>query len=66
LTGQRPTGVGRGDTVTVMLSNTPPMVQAHYGVPMASGAVLHSLNTRTDAAPPTRRGRGSAICHSPT
>ncbi|GGH43985.1 AMP-binding protein [Frigidibacter albus] len=43
-------GVGRGDTVTVMLSNTPPMVQAHYGVPMANGAVLHSLNTRTDAA----------------
>ena len=43
-------GVGRGDTVTVMLSNTPPMVQAHYGVPMANGAVLHSLNTRSDAA----------------
>ena len=43
-------GVGRGDTVTVMLSNTPPMVQAHYGVPMANGAVLHALNTRSDAA----------------
>lgn len=43
-------GVGRGDTATVMLSNTPPMVQAHYGVPMADGAVLHALNTRSDTA----------------
>src|SRR5690606_39353506 len=41
-------GVGKNDTVTVMLSNTPPMLEAHYGVPMA-GAVLHSLNTRLDA-----------------
>ncbi len=32
-----------------MLSNTPSMLEAHYGVPMA-GAVLHSLNTRLDAA----------------
>ena len=42
-------GIGRGDTVSVMLANTPPMIEAHYGVPMA-GAVLHSLNTRLDAA----------------
>ena len=42
-------GIGRGDTVSVMLSNTPPMLEAHYGVPMA-GAVLHSMNTRLDAA----------------
>jgi fatty-acyl-CoA synthase len=41
--------VGPGDTVTVMLANTPPMIEAHYGVPM-TGAVLHSLNTRLDAA----------------
>ncbi|MGI9382683.1 MAG: acyl-CoA synthetase [Methyloligellaceae bacterium] len=41
-------GMGRGDTVTVMLHNTPPMLEAHYGVPM-TGAVLHSLNTRLDA-----------------
>ena len=27
----------------------PAMIEAHYGVPMA-GAVLHSLNTRLDAA----------------
>lgn len=42
-------GIGKGDTVTVMLSNTPPMLEAHYGVPMANGAVLHSINTRLDA-----------------
>ncbi len=41
-------GIGKNDTVTVMLSNTPPMLEAHYGVPMA-GAVLHALNTRLDA-----------------
>ena len=32
-------GIGRNDTVAVMLPNTPPMVEAHFGVPMA-GAVL--------------------------
>ncbi len=42
-------GVGVGDTVSVMLANTPPMLEAHYGVPML-GAVLHSINTRLDAA----------------
>ncbi len=42
-------GVRRGDTVTVMLANTPAMVEAHYGVPMA-GAVLNTLNTRLDGA----------------
>jgi fatty-acyl-CoA synthase len=31
-----------------MLPNTPPMVEAHFGVPMA-GAVLNALNTRLDA-----------------
>lgn len=41
-------GIGLGDTVAVMLPNTPPMVEAHFGVPM-SGAVLNSLNTRLDA-----------------
>jgi fatty-acyl-CoA synthase len=41
-------GVGPGDTVSVMLSNTPAMLEAHYAVPML-GAVLHSLNTRLDA-----------------
>ena len=42
-------GIGRGDTVSVMLANTPAMLEAHYGVPM-TGAVLHSMNTRLDAA----------------
>jgi len=42
-------GIGRGDVVSVMLSNTPAMLEAHYGVVM-SGAVLHSINTRLDAA----------------
>src|SRR5476649_1671942 len=41
-------GIRRGDTVAVMLANTPPMLEAHYGVPML-GAVLNALNTRLDA-----------------
>jgi fatty-acyl-CoA synthase len=42
-------GIGKGDTVAVMLPNTPPMVEAHFGIPMA-GAVLNALNTRLDPA----------------
>jgi fatty-acyl-CoA synthase len=42
-------GTGLGDTVSVMLANTPAMLEAHYGVPMA-GAVLHAINTRLDAS----------------
>jgi len=42
-------GVVRGDTVSVLLPNTPAMLECHYGVPMC-GAVLHSINTRLDAA----------------
>ena len=42
-------GVDRGDTVAVLCPNTPPMLEAHYGVPMA-GAVLNALNFRLDAA----------------
>src|SRR6185312_5150911 len=42
-------GIGKGDTVSAMLSNTPPMLEAHFGVPMVK-AVLHSINTRLDAA----------------
>jgi fatty-acyl-CoA synthase len=41
-------GVGRGSTVSVMLHNTPEMVEAHYAVP-ALNAVLNTLNTRLDA-----------------
>lgn len=40
-------GVGKGDTVAVMLPNIPAMVEAHFGVPM-TGAVLNTLNTRLD------------------
>ena len=40
-------GIRKGDTVAVMLANTPPMLEAHYGIPML-GAVLNALNTRLD------------------
>jgi fatty-acyl-CoA synthase len=42
-------GIGSGDTVSVMLANTPAMLEVHYAVPMC-GAVLHAINTRLDAA----------------
>ena len=42
-------GVKRGSTVSVMLPNTPEMIEAHYAVP-ALNAVLNTLNTRLDAA----------------
>ncbi|QHG64604.1 acyl-CoA synthetase [Pseudomonas putida] len=41
-------GVGRSDTVAVMLPNIPAMLEAHFGVPMI-GAVLNTLNVRLDA-----------------
>ena len=40
-------GIRKGDTVAVMLPNTPPMVEAHFGIPV-TGAVLNALNTRLD------------------
>ncbi len=40
-------GIGAGDTVAAMLSNTPEMLECHFGVPM-TGAVLNTLNTRLD------------------
>ncbi|GAB4351198.1 MAG: acyl-CoA synthetase [Gammaproteobacteria bacterium] len=42
-------GIGPGDTVAVMSPNAPPMLEAHYGVPM-TGGVLNALNFRLDAA----------------
>jgi fatty-acyl-CoA synthase len=42
-------GIGRSDTVSALLANTPAMLECHYSVPMC-GAVLHSINTRLDAA----------------
>ena len=41
-------GVRKGDTVAVMMANTPGMLECHYGVPMTQG-VLNTLNTRLDA-----------------
>jgi fatty-acyl-CoA synthase len=42
-------GIGKNDTVAAVLANTPAMLEAHYGVPMAGG-VLNAINTRLDAA----------------
>ena len=42
-------GVGRLDTVAIIASNIPEMIEAHFAVPMI-GAVLNPLNTRLDAA----------------
>jgi fatty-acyl-CoA synthase len=42
-------GISRGDTVSALLANTPAMLECNYGVPMCGG-VLHSINTRMDAA----------------
>jgi len=44
----RALGVARGTTVSVMLTNTPEMIEAHYAVP-ALDAVLNTLNVRLDA-----------------
>jgi fatty-acyl-CoA synthase len=41
-------GIQRGSTVSVMLPNTPEMIEVHYAVP-ALNAVLNTLNTRLDA-----------------
>jgi 3-(methylthio)propionyl---CoA ligase len=41
-------GIGRGDTVAVMLPNVPAMYEAHFAIPMV-GAVINALNTRLDA-----------------
>ena len=41
-------GIGKNDTVSVLLPNVPAMLEAHFAVPMA-GAVLNTLNTRLDA-----------------
>ncbi|MGD0107742.1 MAG: AMP-binding protein, partial [Rhodopila sp.] len=42
-------GVERLDTVAILASNVPEMIEAHFAVPML-GAVLNPLNTRLDAA----------------
>ena len=40
-------GIGKGDTVAVMLPNIPEMFELHFSVAMA-GAVLNAINTRLD------------------
>jgi fatty-acyl-CoA synthase len=44
----RQIGVARNSTVSVMLANTPEMVEAHFGIP-AAGGVIHAINTRLEA-----------------
>ncbi|MDD7940078.1 acyl--CoA ligase family protein [Actinomycetospora lutea] len=41
----RASGIGPGDRVACLLPNVPPMLVAHFGVPLA-GAVLVAVNTR--------------------
>ncbi|CAD0187251.1 Long-chain-fatty-acid--CoA ligase [Ruegeria sp. THAF57] len=43
----RDQGVGPGDVVSVMATNRPELLAAHYAVP-ALGAVLNTVNTRLD------------------
>ena len=43
-------GIGKGDKVAFICPNTPPMLEAHYAVPMI-GAVLVSINIRLSAGP---------------
>lgn len=44
----RAQGVGRGDVVSLILSNRPELLAAHYAVP-GIGAVLNTVNTRLEA-----------------
>src|SRR6188508_2969820 len=41
----RTAGIERGDRVAVMLPNIPPMLEAHFGVPLAGG-IMVAINTR--------------------
>ena len=50
-------GIGRGDTVAVMLANTPEMIEAHFGVPMAGARAQFAQHA------PRRRDR-SPSCSS--
>ena len=46
--GLRRLGVGAHDTVSVLLFNTPEMLECHFGVPLA-GAVLNTINVRLES-----------------
>jgi fatty-acyl-CoA synthase len=41
-------GISRNDTVSIIAPNTPALLEAHFGVPLA-GAVLNAVNYRLDA-----------------
>ena len=41
-------GIGLGDTVSIIATNTPEIFETHYSVPM-TGAVLNTINTRLEA-----------------
>ena len=45
----RRSGIGEGDTVSVLAPNVPALYEASFAVPMA-GAVLNAINTRLDPA----------------
>ena len=47
--GLKHLGVKKNTTVSVMLANTPEMVEVHYAIP-AINAVINTLNIRLDAA----------------
>ena len=42
-------GLVKGDVVSIFAPNSPPVLEAHFAVP-GIGAVLHTFNTRLDAA----------------
>ena len=41
-------GIEKNDVVSIIAPNTPAIFEAHFAIP-STGAVLHSLNTRSDA-----------------
>lgn len=41
-------GIHKNDVVSIIAPNTPAIFEAHFAIP-STGAVLHSLNTRSDA-----------------
>ena len=45
-------GIKRGDTVSVMLANTPAMLEAHYGVPWRARCSIPSIR---GSMPPSSR-----------
>ncbi|MBS1269946.1 MAG: Long-chain-fatty-acid--CoA ligase [Gammaproteobacteria bacterium] len=42
-------GIGEGDTVSILAPNIPPLLEAHFAVPM-TGGVLNAINVRLDPA----------------